>query len=154
MLEGLGKNFIFLITPYGDDSLALGAYDFYSFVKLRIIFHSYPYEKKEELLSMPDEPDNEKQWEPGELKQKLEEANDLINQSREKERKAHYFESEKLLLKARAIKEKILGAEHLEMAAVDNALGEVYRYQGKYGKAEELHKKSLQISRIKWIRWT
>ena len=31
MIEGLGKNFIFLVTPHGDDRLAVGAYDFYSF---------------------------------------------------------------------------------------------------------------------------
>ena len=32
MLEELGKNIIFLVTPDADDRLAVGAYDFYSFV--------------------------------------------------------------------------------------------------------------------------
>ena len=44
MIEGLGKNFIFLTTPYGDDRLSRGAYDFYSFIKLRIAFPGYETE--------------------------------------------------------------------------------------------------------------
>lgn len=31
MLAGLGKNLVFFTTAYGDDRLAKGAYDFYSF---------------------------------------------------------------------------------------------------------------------------
>ncbi len=47
MLESLGKNFIFLTTPYGDEQLSVGAYDFYSFIKLKITFHN-DYETKAE----------------------------------------------------------------------------------------------------------
>lgn len=38
MLDGMGKNLIFFVTAYGDDRLANGAYDFYSFLKLRVVF--------------------------------------------------------------------------------------------------------------------
>lgn len=38
MLARLGKNLIFFTTAYGDDKLATSAYDFYSFIKIRIIF--------------------------------------------------------------------------------------------------------------------
>ena len=38
MIEGLGKNFIFLVTPFWDDRLAQGAYDFYSFVSFEFRF--------------------------------------------------------------------------------------------------------------------
>ena len=41
VMENLGKNFIFLTTQYGDDILSAKAYDFYSYIKLRIIFQNY-----------------------------------------------------------------------------------------------------------------
>ena len=50
MLAGLEKNLVFLTTPYGDDRLAVSAYDFYSFVKLRVVFHEYEFERKEPCL--------------------------------------------------------------------------------------------------------
>ena len=46
MLAGLGKNLVFVTTPYVDDQLAVSAYDFYSFVKLRVIFYEYEFERK------------------------------------------------------------------------------------------------------------
>lgn len=38
MMAKLKKNIIFFTTINGDDKLATGAYDFYSFIKLRIFF--------------------------------------------------------------------------------------------------------------------
>ncbi|MCI9127938.1 MAG: tetratricopeptide repeat protein [Eubacterium sp.] len=147
MIERLGKNFIFLVTPYGDDRLASGAYDFYSFVKLRVIFHNYEinYKKNDKLLSLEDIHDKEEEWEPEKLKQKLAETYILIEQAKDERNKAHYCESEKILLKVRKIKEKLLGTEHLEIAEVNYELAEVYKEQGKYKEAEELNKKSLSI---------
>ncbi len=147
MLEGLGKNLIFFVTPYGDNRLAVGAYDFYSFVKLRILFHDDMKEKEEKRDDEKGshKPLEEREWSADELKQKLEEAYGLIEQAEEKTRKAHYYESEKILLKARDIKERILGPEHLEMSEIDNALAGVYKAQGNYKKAEELYKRSLKI---------
>ena len=138
MIEGLGKNFIFLVTPYGDDRLAVGAYDFYSFVKLRIVFHSYKMTcgKEEALALTEDEPVEESRGEPGDLKQRLAEAYALIEQAKDECGKARYHESEKLLLKAREIKEKLLGTEHLEIAEIYHELARVYESQGKYREAE------------------
>lgn len=147
MIDGLGKNFIFLITPYGDDSLVCGAYDFYSFVKLRILFDDHETEsvKKEKIIPDEDELVLENVENPEVLKQKLAEAYVLIEQAKEEKDKGHYSESEKMLLHARKIKEKLLGPEHLEMAEIDFELAEVYEGQGRYKEAEELDKKSLSI---------
>ena len=147
MLEGLGKNLIFLVTPYWDDRLATGAYDFYSFIKLRVMFHNYEtgHEDKEELLSLAAEPEEEREWNAEEAKQKLAKAYELLEQATEERDRAHYRESVELLLKAREIREKLLGPEHLEVARIDQVLADVYYYQGKYGKAEELYAKSLRI---------
>lgn len=147
MLEGLGINFIFLVTPYGDDRLAVGAYDFYSFVKIRIIFHNYEVkcEREEELLFAADEPAEEGEWGQEELKRKLAEAYVLMGQAKDEEDRGYYRESEKLLLKARKIKEKLLGPEHLEVAEIDHRLAVVYGKQGKYKNAEYLCEKSLQV---------
>lgn len=147
MLDGLEKNFIFLVTPYGDDRLAVKACDFYSFVKLRITFHNYiiKCEKEKKLLSMADESVKESGWKPEELKQKLAESYVLLEQAKDESDKAHYYESEKLLLKAREIKVKLLGTEHLEIAGIDHELAGVYANRGKYAEAEELYRKSLRI---------
>lgn len=147
MLEGLGKNIIFLVTSYGDDRLAVGAYDFYSFVKLRIIFH--PYDMQEvsegEMPSAKEKPASDCEWEPEEARRKMAEANDLVKRASVEKENLHYLESEKLLFAARDIKEKLLGAEHLETANIEHALAGVYKREGRYREAEELYKKSLRI---------
>ena len=92
MIENLGKNFIFLTTPYGDNMLATRAYNFYSFIKLRIIFNSYnsynnynndynyniKTAKAEETTSVKEILEEEKEQEPGKLKEILSEASNLI----------------------------------------------------------------------------
>ena len=100
MIDGLGKNFIFLITPYGDDSLVCGAYDFYSFVKLRILFDDHETESVKEEIMIPEEDELvlENMEDPEVLKQKLAEAYVLIEQAKEEKNKGHYFESEKMLV--------------------------------------------------------
>ena len=55
MLAALGKNLIFITTPYGDELLAKGAYDFYSFIKMRVVFESYENKivhQSEELINL------------------------------------------------------------------------------------------------------
>lgn len=147
MLERLGKNIIFLVTPYGDDQLAAGAYDFYSFVKLRITFHDYETKRLggEKLIFVEDVPLKEDEWEPDELKRKLAEANLLIEQAKDEKGRADYNKSLKLLTKARTIKEKIFGTEHLEVAEVLLEVGEVYERLGRYQEAQKIYEKSLQI---------
>ena len=135
MLESLGKNFIFLTTPYGDEQLSVGAYDFYSFIKLKIAFYNdyeMKVEKKIESISAVNESKEKEKWEGETLKPELEEAHILIKQAKDEKDNTHYEESEKLLLKALEISEKLLGAEHLEIAEIDYQLAEMYQRQYKY----------------------
>ena len=86
MLEGLGRNFIFLVPPYMDDRLAVEAYDFYSFLKLRVTFHDYKAkaEKEEELPAEEPVAEEEGGWKPEELKKKMAEAYRLIEEARDR----------------------------------------------------------------------
>ena len=145
MIDGLGKSFIFLVTPYGDDRLAVGACDFYAFVKLRVIFHKYRYEKEERLPLGAEGSVEESREEPAGLKQRLAEAYNLAEQAKDESDKGHYHESEKLLLRAREIMERLLGTEHLETARLQNNLAYVYKSQGRYNEAQELYEKNLEI---------
>ena len=147
MLEGLGKNIIFFTTQYGDDQLSCGAYDFYSFLKLRILFHNYvtEWEEKESKLFSAEEKSQESEWKTENLKELLNETYALIDQANEKFNKIQYNESEMLLLRARKIREKLLGEKHLEVAKIDNKLASVYYKQGKYQQAEKLYQKSLRV---------
>lgn len=147
MLEGLNKNLIFLVTPYMDDKLALGAYDFYSFLKLRINFqNSEMYlDGQEEWISLEDEPVEASQWVPEDLKEKMAETEEMFTKALDEINRGHFDESDILLRKVQKIREKILGPEHLETVRVNIELAGVYECQGKYEEAEELQKKSLQI---------
>ena len=87
MLAGLEKNLIFLTTAYGDDQLAGGAYDFYSFVKIRIIFHT---ERKEQQAGLPfSETDHlfiaQETLNPEESKKCWNRASDYWNRHRKRE---------------------------------------------------------------------
>ena len=169
MLTQLRKNLIFFTTPYGDDRLAAGAYDFYSFLKLRILFHNYvdkkglydsaftletAYERTggegTEARQNGERPENtrnaQKQDAEGEIvKKRLQEAYSLVQQSKESCDKAEYQESVELLLKAAGIYESILGTEHLETAAVYRDLAYLYERLCAYEQAEEWCNKSLAV---------
>ena len=148
MIEGMGKNFIFLVTPYGDDRLATGAYDFYSFIKMRISFHNYEmeHEKGLDLLSVYEGEMDESEWESEEIKKKRAEADALMERAQVEYDRAHYAESEKLFLEARKIKGKLFGSDHLEMAVIYNELALAYEGQGRYKEAEDLYEKALSIN--------
>ena len=169
MLTQLRKNLIFFTTPYGDDRLAAGAYYFYSFLKLRILFHNYvdkkglydsaftletAYERTggegTEARQNSERPENtrnaQKQGAEGEIvKKRLQEAYSLVQQSKESCDKAEYQESVELLLKAAGIYESILGTEHLETAAVYRDLAYLYERLCAYEQAEEWCNKSLAV---------
>ena len=55
MLAALDKNLIFITTPYGDNLLAKGAYDLYSFFKMRIDFEGYEKNGKHLSEEIPKE---------------------------------------------------------------------------------------------------
>lgn len=143
MLAGMKKNLIFLTTVYGDDRLAVKAYDFYSFIKLRILFHDYEKKRKEEP-ALPAE-NNPAQEQEGEAKGRVEETYALLRKAVNARRQARYQESEEMLLKVRRIREKLLGEGHLEVAAADYELAKVYEKEGKYTKAETVCRRALNI---------
>lgn len=151
MIDRLGKNFIFLITPYGDERLATGAYDFYSFVKIRIAFQGYGTEAEgeqgqEELPLVEGEAEIIGGEKPRNKREEMYQANALMRQAWDVKEQAKYATSERLLLQAREIKEKLLGEGHLALAQIDHDLAFVYEKQGRYQEAETLYQKSLRIS--------
>ncbi len=56
-----------------------------------------------------------------------------------------YSKAEPLYQRALQIREKVLGAEHPDVAQSLNNLAELYRAQGLYGQAEPLYQRALQI---------
>lgn len=146
MLDRLGKNLIFFVTPHVDDQLANSAYDFYSFLKLRITFHADEAKRAEAADLTVTEDEGEKEtWRSEDFKQKMGEANALMKQACDETDQAHYDESEKLLLKAWKMKQYLLEPEHLEMAEIYHELAGVYEKQARYTEAEELYQKGLKI---------
>jgi len=147
MLAGLGKNLIFFTTQSGDDRLAVSAYDFYSFIKIRVIFRGYTEERNVEIQSSDDRNDfiQKREVTPKEAREKIKETYDLLKQAEEAELRAEYRESEKLLLKAKAIREALLGTEHLETARVYQRLAIIYGCQELYKQAEKFGVKALKI---------
>ncbi len=147
MLARLEKNIIFLTTPYGDDMLAVGAYDFYSFIKIRIIFPGYGIEKQRMGSGWISEEASQDEdiWGAEEARQKMKETYTLMEQAEVAENAGRYDESAELLLRVKKIREKLLGEDHLEMAEVYDRLAGMYRRQGMYSEAEKLYKKALNI---------
>lgn len=148
MLAGLEKNLIFFTTAYGDDSLATGAYDFYSFIKIRVIFEEHAVEEKwrEEIQTL----DIEEEWRTqtglqGEPRQQLTKAYALVQQAKKESDTAKYQESLRLLWKAAKIYEEILGSEHLETASVYYEMAEGYVNMDQYGQASEQCGRALDI---------
>ena len=145
MISRLEKNLIFFTTSHGDDRLARKAYDFYSFIKIRILFDANKENEKEKEEPYLEEEELEKyDGESGkEAKEKLQEINSLLEEARRKQEEAQYDKSEKLLLIARQNLAELLGEEHLEIISIDRGLAMVYERQKKYEKAEKIYKKAL-----------
>ena len=152
MMADLGKNLIFCTTPHGDDMLAGEAYDFYSFIRIRILFSNYNdtvSEEDEDLKAdfLQESFSQEEEWDSEEAKKKLKEVDTLLREGREAEEKQEYHKRELILLEAMEIGKKILGSEHLKMAVIYNDLAGLYKSQGKYKEAEELYKKAISIDK-------
>ena len=145
MLAGMKKNLVFLTTTYGDDLLSRGAYDFYSFIKVRVQFHDLNKEKNEGDTTFKYEGNSYKGLQPEENREKIEESYILVQQAKEMCKNAEYGECEKLLIIAKEIREQLLGEEHLETVDVYLEIAQLYSEQGEYRKAEELYRKSLKI---------
>ncbi len=143
MLASLEKNLIFLTTPYGDDLLSQ-AYDFYSFLKLRILFHSYQMEQTHNRIS-GKACRGKKPWPPGIPRRKLEKTKILLQKAGELISQKRYCEAENLLLEALIIRKQLFGNDHLDVVAIEQDLANVYAEEGRYREAETLYKHVLSI---------
>ena len=148
MLIGLNKNLIFFTTPFGDDQLATNAYDFYSFIRIRIQFHNYETEVHiqnkdvaSEQIGVPYEADEDLT----KRRQKLQETYSMFEMAKDLFSNGEYEKSVNLLLQIKDIRKAILGTEHLETANIYYELANAYETQGKYEQAIEVCMKSMEI---------
>ncbi|MCL2204233.1 MAG: tetratricopeptide repeat protein [Defluviitaleaceae bacterium] len=153
MLARLKKNLIFFVTQRVDDLLVKNAYDFYSYIKLRILFAG---EKAPiNLLPKPTH------WQPDETKITtpldaidfakpenllLSEAIMYMNKAKQLCDEFSYDEALLYCEKAVEIREKILGKTHRDTANVYNALADIYYFINKHTEAMDLYTKSLHIN--------
>ena len=79
------------------------------------------------------------------LAQGLFEASDLNERAIKLGNAGRYSEAEPLYKQSLAIREKVLGPNHPDVAATLNGLAELYRALGRYTDAEPLYKRSLAI---------
>lgn len=141
MLARLGKNLIFLTTPYGDDKLASRAYDFYSFIRMRIIFPDRGREKIEsdssliELRLFSPEYDRKRLF-------AYALAFDKIRKNPEDLSKIIHSYWSLLCQKEDEVKEQA-GSKHLDMAVIQHELAAVYGNLGHYEEAEKCCQKAL-----------
>jgi tetratricopeptide (TPR) repeat protein len=77
--------------------------------------------------------------------QSLDEANALAQRVIELTMQAHYAEAVPLAQRVLAIREKVLGPDHPDVADALNKLAILYKDQGRYAEAEPLYKQSLAI---------
>lgn len=73
------------------------------------------------------------------------EAQQLDEQGLKLREVGQYEKAQSLAKRALAIKEKVLGSEHLEVAKSLNNLAILYWFRGNYAEAEPLHKRALAI---------
>lgn len=157
MLAGLKRNLIFFTTSYGDDRLVSEAYDFYSFLKMRILFQNN--EAGQAPIDLILENEHQNIWDGIGLDYSiiLEEYDDkdpklvrkrtecLIERADAARRRLLFYYAELCLQTAKKDREKLLGRDHLEMAEIYHKLGEVYEDVESYEKAEKYYKAAFDI---------
>ena len=168
MLSRHGKIWIFGMTEATDNTLAIEAVDFYSFVRVRACF------EEENPIHQPETIHYES--EPG-MFASVQEARERLNAYAEMEKMClnldldgntprgallsaavtleniadvylftgEYGNALQCAQKAMEIREKVLGKEHPDTAMIYNNLAFVYRHQGNYAKALEMYQKALVI---------
>ena len=124
MLARLDKNLFFLTTPYGDDRLVSRACDFYSFIRMRIIF--------------PDHGTGSADLDSSLLK------SGLFSPECDRRRISVSAYMSILLQKQNEVKEQV-GPKHPDMAVVQHELAAVYGNLGHYREAEECCQKALVL---------
>ena len=156
MLERLKKNIIFCVTPQTDDNLAKRAYDFYSYIKLRLFF-------QEEVVKGAGNDEEYRLQTPGGFDLStgvddvaeidftrpaaylLSQAISFSNQAKELTAEFRFRDALFFLQRVLAIREKVLGREHPDTATTYNNIAGVYVHQGDYPRAREWYQKALAI---------
>lgn len=153
MLWKLNKNIIFCVTKGADDFLNGKAYDFYSYMKLVVVFQD-ELAAMREVLPVEDvmeqsqggdespEPVIEIYGQWPEEKQ-LAYAVSLSNQAELLTRKCRYADARRLLEAVLNIRTAVLGGEHPDTARTYDRIAGVYRAQGWYDKALEYYERAL-----------
>ena len=155
MLWKLNKNIIFCMTKGADDLLNGKAYDFYSYMKLVVVFQDELAAMREappikDMMGQPQggdespEPviENYGQW-PEE--RQLAYAISLSNQAELLTRKCRYADARRLLEAVLSIRTAVLGGEHPDTARTYDRIAGVYRAQGWYDKALEYCRRALEV---------
>ena len=155
MLWKLNKNIIFCMTKGADDLLNGKAYDFYSYMKLVVVFQDELAAMREappikDMMGQPQggdespEPviENYGQW-PEE--KQLAYAISLANQAELLTRKCRYADARRLLEAVLSIRTTVLGGEHPDTARTYDRIAGVYRAQGWYDKALEYCRRALEV---------
>jgi len=153
MLANLQKNLLFCMTQTADNILARSAYDFYSYIKLRIFFHDETLtDNKEPEILLPrtfDKSvgiDNEILIDFNQSKpQLLSQAIFLINQAEQLSKDFRYCDALLLLQKALTIREQIFGEKHPDTATVYQHIADVYSDLHQHEKALEWYNETLEI---------
>ncbi|MCI9173977.1 MAG: tetratricopeptide repeat protein [Lachnospiraceae bacterium] len=155
MLAGLKKNLIFLVNSYGDEKLSAEAVDFYSFVKLRVLFQTEEYiNQNAEIIRRLEEEgdmlarDFAKRWEPEKAREKLDEANNLKKRAEEEKEKGNYWQGARMLMYSVKILESLVGENHLEIAVCYLEMAEIFRILTMYQEAEGAYRKALSIREL------
>lgn len=161
MLWSLNKNIVFCMTKSADDLLCRTAYDFYSYIKLSVVFEDEFVETPEqrsfiEVVVIPQREGEYKEqlelepYEQWSEEKQLAYAISLSNQAEVFQREFRYSDARYLLETALNIKKSIWGDEHPSTGIAYNNIGSVYQAQGEYGKALEYYQKALD-TRIKTL---
>lgn len=145
MLDRLEKNLIFLTTAYGDDKLAKGAFDFYSFIRLRVDFCGRKDMTEDFLLFHESEkPLADKSPDGMSPRQKLDEASHLIERAQAAYDTRAYKQCLRFLTYAQKLQSEVLDEGHPETASIDQKEAEAYWRMGEYVRAESAFKKALE----------
>ncbi len=152
MLADLGRNIVFCMTEEADTLLCKGAYDFYAYVSQVLVFQDELAEKEtvfshetgwrpmDESIGLTADTD----WHQPREKL-LADAICLVHQAKELAESFRYADARSLLQTASEIRERLLGSEHPDTAAVYYHMGDVYQIQGDYAKALTVYQKALDI---------
>lgn len=155
MLQKLNKNIIFCMTQSADHLLNKKAYDFYSYIKLVVVFQDEFIEMPEKLISdsiiakpqaknQNDQADIERYEQWPEEKQ-LAYAISLSNHAKKLIHDYCFNDAKRLLETVLKIRIAILGMEHPDTGAAYNNIATIYQVQQNYSNALEFYQKALAI---------